>query len=298
VKMDAENDTYTDETKVRDIKHHGKYFKLESKFIVDPSPQRTPFLFQAGTSPAGIGFASTHAEAIFLGGLTPAGTAPKVAKIRAAVAEKGRDPRSVKFFTMAVPIVGRTDEEAYAKYEEIKKYSSIVGGLVFISGIMGIDLSKLPLDQELTESDSTVADRVHSQFASLTTEANTKWTPRKIAERAAVGGLAPLIIGSPTTVADEMERWITEGDIDGFTLVHATTPGTYEDVIDLLVPELRRRGVYPEAYGKDEEGLTARERVYGKGQSKLRDDHVGSTYRYDVYKEDLPYAKSVVVDEK
>lgn len=289
VELDTENDIYSDPSKVRDIKHRGKYFKLESKFIVDPSPQRTPFLFQAGTSSAGIAFASTHAEGIFLGGFTPAGTRPKVAKIREAAAEKGRDPRSVKFFSMIVPIIGRTDEEANAKYQELKKYGSTVGGLVIISGIMGIDLSKLPLDQELSESDSTAADKVRSQLASITTEGETKWTPRLISERASVGGLAPLIVGSPTTVADELERWIREADIDGFTIVHGTTPGSFEDVVDLLVPELRRRGQYPEAYGADDEGLTARERIYGKGQRSLRDDHVGSKYKFDVYKEDPAY---------
>jgi hypothetical protein len=86
-----------------------------------------------------------------------------------------------------------------------------------------------------------------------------------------------------------MERWIEVGDLDGFNLAYVTTPGTFEDVVDLLIPELRRRGLYPE---KVEEGLTAREKVYGKGQSQLRDDHTGSRYKYDVYQEDPPYEHS------
>jgi hypothetical protein len=113
-----------------------------------------------------------------------------------------------------------------------------------------------------------------------------EWTPRVVAEKASIGGLGPVGVGSPATVADEMERWIEEGDLDGFNLAYVTTPGTFEGIVDLLIPELRRRGLYPE---KVEEGLTAREKVYGKGQSQLRNDHTGSRYKYDVYTEDAPY---------
>lgn len=192
---------------------------------------------------------------------------------------------------MVVPIIGATDEEAQAKYAELKKYASTTGGLVFMSGLTGIDLSQVPLDQELKTSDSTDANKIHSQLASLTMDNETKWTPRMVAERASSGGLAPLMIGSPTTVADEMERWMKEADIDGFTIAQMTTPGTFTDIVELLVPELRRRGVYPETNGKEEE-LSIRERVLGKGQKGLRDDHVGSTYKFDVYKEDPPYEKA------
>ncbi|KAF7519133.1 hypothetical protein G7054_g13200 [Neopestalotiopsis clavispora] len=287
IKKDAENDTYTDASKVRMIKHHGKYFKLETKFIVDPSPQRTPFLFQAGTSAAGIAFASQHAEGIFLGGFTPSATASKVAGIRAAAAAKGRDPRSIKFFSMVVPVLGATDEEAQAKLAEIKSYASTTGGLVFMSGLTGIDLSRVPLDQELKTADSTDANRIHSQLAGMTEDHETKWTPRSVAERASLGGLAPLMVGTPAAVADEMERWMRDADIDGFTIAQMTAPGTLLDMVDLLVPELRRRGVYPEVNTGVDEGLSMRERVLGKGQRWLRDDHVGSTYKYDTYQEDL-----------
>lgn len=112
-----------------------------------------------------------------------------------------------------------------------------------------------------------------------------RWTPRVVAEKAAIGGLGPVGIGSPATVADELQRWIREADIDGFNIAYVDTPGTFEDVVELLIPELRKRGVHPEK----KDGLTAREKVYGEGQSGLRDDHTGSAYKYAVYKEDPPY---------
>lgn len=118
-----------------------------------------------------------------------------------------------------------------------------------------------------------------------------------VAEKASIGGLGPVAVGSPATVADELERWIEEADVDGFNLGYVTTPGTFEDVVELLVPELRRRGLYAQP-GKRKDGLTAREKIYGEGQSKLRRDHTGSGYKYDVYKEDVPFTKDVIQLEK
>lgn len=199
---------------------------------------------------------------------------------------KGRDPQSVKFFSTFTPILGHTDEEAQEKYEELKKYVSTIGGLVLVSGWTGIDLSKYPPDHDLTADDATEDHRVRSlldQFTATSPDIPL-WTPRVIAEKASIGGLGPVAIGSPSTVADELERWVREADVDGFNIGYVTTPGSFEDVVDLLVPELRRRGIYSEA---EEEGLTAREKLYRKGQSGLRSDHVGSKYKYDVYDEEL-----------
>ncbi|OAL39496.1 hypothetical protein AYO20_01366 [Fonsecaea nubica] len=283
-----EADTYIDPDKVRTIHHHGKYFNLDSRHIVDPSPQRTPFLFQAGTSPAGSAFAATHAEAIFVSSHSPVVLRPKIDKIRQLVKEKGRDPQSIKFFGTFTPIIGRTEEEAQEKLAEAKKYASTIGGLVLFSGWTGIDISKIPLDQDITAADSTEAHKVRSMLDAFTTTSPDvpRWTPRVVAEKAAIGGLGPVGVGTPQKVADEMERWIREADLDGFNLAYVTTPGTFEDVVDLLIPELRRRGLYPPPKSADAEPLTAREKVYGAGQKGLRQDHEGAKYKYAVYKED------------
>lgn len=284
---DPATDTYIDPDKVRTIHHHGKYFNLDSRHIVDPSPQRTPFLFQAGTSPAGSAFAATHAEAIFVSSHSPKVLRPKIDNIRRLAKEQGRDPQSIKFFSTFTPIIGRTEEEAQEKLEEAKKYASTIGGLVLFSGWTGIDISKIPIDQDITAEDSKEAHKVRSMLDAFTTTSPDvpRWTPRVVAEKAAIGGLGPVGVGTPEKVADELERWVREADLDGFNLAYVTTPGTFEDVVDLLIPELRRRGVYPAAKA-DADPLTAREKVYGKGQTGLRDDHEGAKYRYDVYNED------------
>jgi alkanesulfonate monooxygenase SsuD/methylene tetrahydromethanopterin reductase-like flavin-dependent oxidoreductase (luciferase family) len=219
---------------------------------------------------------------------SPAVLRPNIDRIRKLAKENGRDPSTIKFFATFTPILGRTEEEAIEKYEEAKKYASTIGGLVLFSGWTGIDISKFPLDTKLTAEDSLEANKVTSILSAFTTTSKEipEWTPRVVAERAAIGGLGPVAVGTPAMVADELERWIAEADLDGFNLAYVQTPGTFEDVVELLVPELRRRGVYPEEV---EEGLTAREKVYGAGQAHLRDDHAGSRYKYDVYKEDAPY---------
>lgn len=287
VDPDPEKDIYAHPERIRTVKHHGKYYNLDSRHITDPSPQRTPFLFQAGTSSAGSQFASTHAEAVFVSSHSTETLKPKIANIRKLAAEQGRDPRSIKFFATFTPIIGRTEEEAQAKYEEAKKYASTIGGLVLFSGWTGVNIANIPLDKEITAADSLEEHKVTSILSAFTTTSKDipKWTPRVVAEKAAIGGLGPVGVGTPSQVADLLEQWIEEADVDGFNLGYVTTPGTFEDVVDLLIPELQRRGRYPATF---DEGLTAREKVYGKGQSKLRDDHTGSKYKYDVYVEDGP----------
>ncbi|PWY83552.1 hypothetical protein BO70DRAFT_428830 [Aspergillus heteromorphus CBS 117.55] len=115
-----ETDSYIDPTQVRLINHVGKYFTLHMRHIVDPSPQRTPFLFQAGTSAAGSAFAATHDDVIF-------------------------------FFATFTSVVGRADAEAQAKLAEARRHASVVGGLVLFSGWTGIDILGISLDRELGE---------------------------------------------------------------------------------------------------------------------------------------------------
>ncbi|KIV82187.1 hypothetical protein PV11_04314 [Exophiala sideris] len=286
---DPATDVYIDPDKVRTIHHHGKYFNLETRHIVDPSPQRTPFLFQAGTSTAGSAFAATHAEAIFVSSHDPKVLRPKIDNIRKLAKEQGRDPRSIKVVATFTPIIGRTEEEARQKYEDAKKYASTIGGLVLFSGWTGIDISTIPLDKDITTEDSKEAHKVRSILDAFTTTSETipRWTPRVVSEKAAIGGLGPLGIGTPAQVADALEKWVEEADVDGFNLAYITTPGSFEDVVDLLVPELRRRGIYPEARSEDEKRLTQREKVYGPGQAGLRDDHTGAKYKYDVYDQNV-----------
>jgi FMN-dependent oxidoreductase (nitrilotriacetate monooxygenase family) len=129
VVWDREKRMAFDPSKVKKLHHKGKYFKMDARYQTHPSPQRTPVLFQAGTSKAGRAFASKHAEAVYIGGLFPSQTAGSVKQIREEAAARGRDPASLKFFVGISPIIGRTLEEAQAKYERARENSDPIGGL-------------------------------------------------------------------------------------------------------------------------------------------------------------------------
>jgi alkanesulfonate monooxygenase SsuD/methylene tetrahydromethanopterin reductase-like flavin-dependent oxidoreductase (luciferase family) len=224
-------------------------------------------------------FGARHAEGIFVVGLSPELIAPRIKELRAKAAEFGRDPNSLKVFSSMTPIIGRTREEAEQKYLDALQYASEEGGLVYWCGNTHIDLGRFDPDQEIKEKDIGVSNsRIESHLAILAYkgEGVPKWTPRNIGKAVALGASGPVPVGTPQDIADEMERWMEVADVDGFNVGHITTPGTWEDVVELLVPELRRRGIYA-PHG---DSGTMRERFYGQGQSRLRDDHTGAKYRY------------------
>ncbi|KAH9885730.1 putative xenobiotic compound monooxygenase, DszA family [Xylariomycetidae sp. FL2044] len=281
VLFDKETRVAFDPEKVKKIEHQGKYFKTSAYGPLHPSPQRTPVIFQAGTSKAGSAFAAKHAEAIYVGGLVPSQTQGSITSIRAAAAARGRDPQSIKFFVGISCILGNTMEEAQAKYEEAKENADIVGGLAQFSGYTGIDLSRFPLDEVFELKDAPGDAAVHSFLENFNkaTGNNEPWTPRKLGEKMALGGFHPLPIGTPDVVADCFETWIDEADVDGFNIAYITTPGSQEDVVDLLVPELVRRGLMWDDYEVD--GGCLRENLYSApGRRELPEDHYGHKFKY------------------
>lgn len=150
VKLDREKIIYTDPALVRTIDHVGKYYNVPGPHICQPSPQRTPVILQAGTSKAGKEFGAKNAEAIFVAGHSPSVVAKNIAEIRALAKDKfGRDPKSIKFLTLLCPIIGKTQEEAEAKYKEYLSYGSEDGASALFGGWTGIDLDKYGDDEEL-----------------------------------------------------------------------------------------------------------------------------------------------------
>jgi FMN-dependent oxidoreductase (nitrilotriacetate monooxygenase family) len=273
IRRDKERGIFTDPGKLHPIEHKGKYFDVPGMFLCEPSPQRTPVLFQAGASPKGRKFAATHAEAIFTTGTRPEVLRPKVRDTRALAEQAGRDPYSVKFFALVTVVTAPTDEEAQAKYEDYLRYASYDGALALYGGWSGLDLSEYSPDAPLKYIET---DAVRSAVEAFSTaDPDREWTPREIARWVSVGGMGPVIVGSPATVADELERWVDAADVDGFNLAYAITPGTFEDIVDLVVPELQRRGRVAASYA----GTTLRESFYGLGQTRLRNDHPGARYR-------------------
>jgi FMN-dependent oxidoreductase (nitrilotriacetate monooxygenase family) len=288
----APEGAYADPKGVRQINHKGKYFTIPGPHICAPSPQRTPFLFQAGTSTAGKAFAARHAEAIFLNGHTPELVRPSVDSIRAQAKELGRDPNSIKIVAGLLVIVAETDEKAQEKVQELAKYGDREGALALFGGWSGYDLSQYDDDQDFrfVESAPPAVRSMVNHWASFSPD-GLKWNKKTIAEHLILGGNGAKAIGSAKTVADALERWVEVADIDGFNFSYATIPETFDDIIEYLIPELRRRGLVWDDYAVP--GGTLRENYLGKkGSNRLSDTHPGAQYFWKAGEETPAYALS------
>lgn len=213
VVRDVERNVYTEPSRVRAINHVGKYFRVPGPHICQPSPQRTPLLMQAGTSKAGKQFAARNAEAIFVAGHSPSVIAPNIAEIRElAATEFKRDPNHLKFLALLTPVLGRTQEEAEAKFEEHKACGSIEGAMALFGGWTGIDLSKYDDDQELRHVESN-AIRSAVESWSKSSPHVEKWTKLTVAEHITVGGLGvsdifqKKLFQLPTSRIENPFRW-------------------------------------------------------------------------------------------
>ena len=288
---------YADPKAVRQINHQDKYFTVPGPHLCEPSPQRTPFLFQAGTSSAGRKFAATHAEAIFLNGQTPELVRPSVDSIRQEAAKLGRNPQDIKIVAGLLVIVAETDEAARKKLEELASYGDREGALALFGGWSGFDLSKYSDEQDFRFSEQAPpAVRSMVNHWASTSPTGVTWNKKTIAEWLTLGGNGAKVVGDPTTVADELERWIQVADVDGFNLSYASIPETFRDIIGLLIPELRRRGVFWEDYAVP--GGTLRENYFARpGGNRLADSHPGAQYFWKAGEVEPDYAKRASAKE-
>lgn len=224
VVLDNDRRMYTDPSRVREINHEGKYFNVPGPHICQPSPQRTPVILQAGTSKQGKAFAAQHAECIFVAGHSPSVVAKNVKEIRELAASVyGRDPKNIKFLALTCPIIAPTQEEAVKKFEDYAQYGDIDGALALFGGWTGIDLDKYGEDEELREVESNAIRSAVTAW-SQAAPGIPKWTKKTVGRHICVGGLGNTIVGDPVHVADEMERWVAEADVDGFNIVSCLSP--------------------------------------------------------------------------
>jgi FMN-dependent oxidoreductase (nitrilotriacetate monooxygenase family) len=267
--MDAPSGIFTLPAKVRCIRHGD----LEALHLSEPSPQRTPLIYQAGTSSAGRAFAARHAECVFMSGPSKQVIAPRVTAIRRTAVEQGRKPTDILMFGLMTVILGRTDADAQEKLADYRRYTDPEGALTLMSGWTGIDFSKLDPDQVVEHVEN---DAGRTALENITrADPTRRWTVRQVAEHVSIGGIGPVIVGSPATVADQLESWIDETDLDGFNLAFAVRPESFADITDLLVPELQRRGRYKQSYAPG----TLREKLFGAGP-RLAAPHPAAGYRW------------------
>jgi FMN-dependent oxidoreductase (nitrilotriacetate monooxygenase family) len=270
VVRDGKKRIFTHPEKVHEIGHKGKFFDVPGYQLTEPSPQRTPVLYQAGASGPGKEFAANHAECIFVAAPTKSLLKAYVSDIRRRAAKAGRDPRKLYIYNLATIITDETDAKAQAKFENYKEYVSYDGALVFMSGWSGIDFGQYAPTDLVKKVETNAIISMVEHFAGK----DKAWSIEELARFGGIGGLGPVFVGSPSTVADILQEWVDETDVDGFNLAYAVTPETFEDVVGFVVPELQRRGAYPKTYRLG----TLRDKLFGDGPY-LKAPHPAAQYR-------------------
>lgn len=264
VVMDRENDIFADPDKVHRVDKVGPYYRTAGPHLSSPSPQRTPLLFQAGTSNDGRDFASKNAEGIFM--ITPSPRA-LVDDVVGRAAAHGRSGEDFRFMHQIQPIIGSTEEEAQRKLKEFTDNRPLEALLAFRSGLFGVDLSVLDLDSPV----GTIESEGHQGFFQTLAETapSKDWTWRETLEAHAN---SQLVAGTPETIADHLEAMSEEG-VDGFLVGDVHRPDTYIEFGEHVIPELRKRGLVQDDYSPG----TLREKIFG--QPRLNERHPAAKYR-------------------
>jgi FMN-dependent oxidoreductase (nitrilotriacetate monooxygenase family) len=268
VRRDRQMGVFTDPAKVHRVVHEGEYFRVSGIHLCEPSPQRTPVLYQAGSSSKGTAFAARHAECVFVGGHSRRKQADDVAKLRALTVESGRAAADILVFALATVITAPTEAEARALHDDYLQYASPAGGLTLMSGWSGIDFSK----PDLVGSSAAGSNAIQGAAAAFA--GGEVRDVESLGRSVAFGGGGPVLVGDPKQVADELEAWAAEADLDGFNLAYALMPETFANVVEYLIPELQRRGLFKQQYGAG----TYREKLFGRGP-RLGESHPAAARR-------------------
>ena len=259
---------FSDPARIHPVAHHGRFFDVEGYHLCEPSRQRTPVLFQAGTSPRGQAFAGRHAECVFISARDKETARTAARAIRAEAVRAGRQADDVKIFVGIAVIPGRTTAEAEEKKAEYLRFASPEAGLAHFSASTGIDFARFGPDDPIPYAPGNA---IRSATAAAARRGLTK---RDLLEELALGGRYSVLTGDATTIADELQSWIGDGEIDGFNLSRIVVPESFSDFIDIVIPELQDRGLYKTAYGSG----SFRDSLFGGGD-RLPDRHPAHAFR-------------------
>jgi FMN-dependent oxidoreductase (nitrilotriacetate monooxygenase family) len=270
VVRDLERGIYTDPAKIHDVDHRGEFFPdVPGPHLAEPSPQRTPVLFQAGTSEWGRDFAARNAEAIFIIANSHDGARIVIDDIRGRAGRFGRDPEDIVFFLGMSFIVGGTEAEAKAKAADLDATASPRGYAAHMAGGMGVDFAEIGLDTPVGELEQYNTQGIARGL--IEGAPDKTWTfGDLLADRA-----MNRIVGTPEQIADELETWLEVG-VGGINMSYYTTPGSFRDFVDGAVPELQRRGLMQREYG---EGTLREKLADGDAAARLPDSHPGGRTR-------------------
>ncbi|NIJ09626.1 FMN-dependent oxidoreductase (nitrilotriacetate monooxygenase family) [Sphingomonas vulcanisoli] len=248
---------YADPDKLHAIDHVGKYYSVKGPLSVLPSPQGRPIIVQAGQSEEGRALAARVADVIFTATFSFEAACAFYADLKARALAFGRPPEAVKIMPGVAITVGRTEAEVNEKEQQLNQFIDLDVALQYLRVFLGgIDLSQYPLDEPAPDFASNTARASSGATFNAIAQAE-RLTLRQLALRVAASRFHLALRGTPVQIADTLEKWFRGGAADGFNLLPNFVPGSIEDVAELLLPELRRRGLFREEY----EGTTLRENL-------------------------------------
>lgn len=268
VRRDRKARIFADPAHIRAITHRGDFFDVAGYHLSEPSIQRTPVLYQAGASGRGRAFAGRHAECVFISARDPATAREAVRAIRAEVVAAGRRPGDVKIFVGIAVIPGRTRAEAEEKQAEYLRHASPEAGLAHFSASTGIDFSAYGLDEPIPYGQGNAIQSAEAAAA------RRRLTKRDLLGELALGGRYSVLAGDAVSIADALQAWIEEGEVDGFNLSRIVMPESFSDFIDIVIPELQDRGLYKTAYAEG----SLRCKLFGAGD-RLPARHAAHAFR-------------------
>ena len=246
---------YTDADAITPIDHHGEHFQVRGPLNIRRPVQGYPLLVQAGSSESGKEFAARTAEAVFTAQQTLAEAQEFYRDLKGRLAAYGRSHGGLLVLPGISPIIGRTEEEAREREAELNALINPAYGLAQLSAMLDTDLSGADLDAPLPEV-AAATEGNQSRFDLVVGLARREdLTVRQLIERLAGGRGHRVVAGTPTQIADTIEEWFTQEAADGFNIMPPTLPGSLDDFVDLVVPELQRRGLFRTEYA----GRTLRE---------------------------------------
>jgi FMN-dependent oxidoreductase (nitrilotriacetate monooxygenase family) len=269
---DPERGIYTDPTKVHDINHEGDRYSVEGFNLMQPSPQRTPVLAQAGGSPAGLDFASRHAELVFLSAMTLETIAQQIDTVRRLARRHGRRDGDIKFLQGMQFIIGSTDEEAQRNWAELEHYRSQEAQTAYFSSLSGMDLGRYDPTTPLVDILDEIPG-IRGAFLSLINAWPDGGTPT-VRDFLTSMSLPQMVIGSPETISKRLLEYQGAG-VDGVQVMNALLPGSYEDFFDHLVPVLQDKGLMQTEYRPG----TLREKLFQTPTADVNERHPAYGYR-------------------
>jgi FMN-dependent oxidoreductase (nitrilotriacetate monooxygenase family) len=244
---DTASGIYFDPSKVHALNHQGRFYRVRGPLNVPRSPQGRPLMVQAGSSDAGRELAARCAEVVFTAQRSLADAQEFYRDVKQRAAKYGRDPSEIVILPGLMTIVGRTEEEAKARDAFLRSLIHPDLALIYLSEWLGVDATKLPLDEPLPEIAVTEAHRSRQQML-IKVAKERNMTVRELAQFTAEGTGHNLAMGSPQQVADHLESWWREGAADGFAIIPPALPADLDDFVELVVPELQRRGIFRTEY--------------------------------------------------